>query len=102
MNELNSLSREVGPLTERKPMLKTNRKARRPAEDSERAVTEKPVEVVHVQLDAATHLRGEALRGEGTLEVLPDGYGFLRNARASYLSSPEDIYVSPAQIRRLA
>jgi len=38
--------------------------------------------------------------GEGVLEVLPDGYGFLRNASYSYLSSPDDIYVSPSQIRR--
>ncbi len=38
--------------------------------------------------------------GEGVLEVLPDGYGFLRNARYSYVSSPDDIYVSPSQIRR--
>jgi len=38
--------------------------------------------------------------GEGVLEVLPDGYGFLRNPRYSYLSSPDDIYVSPSQIRR--
>ena len=38
--------------------------------------------------------------GEGVLEVLPDGYGFLRNARYNYLSSSDDIYVSPSQIRR--
>ena len=38
--------------------------------------------------------------GEGVLEVLPDGYGFLRNPRYNYLSSPDDIYVSPSQIRR--
>ena len=38
--------------------------------------------------------------GEGVLEVLPDGYGFLRNTNYSYLSSPDDIYVSPSQVRR--
>ncbi|MHC4113774.1 MAG: transcription termination factor Rho [Planctomycetota bacterium] len=38
--------------------------------------------------------------GEGVLEVLPDGYGFLRNTSYNYLSSPDDIYVSPSQIRR--
>ncbi|MHC4123896.1 MAG: transcription termination factor Rho [Planctomycetota bacterium] len=38
--------------------------------------------------------------GEGVLEVLPDGYGFLRNTNYNYLSSPDDIYVSPSQIRR--
>jgi transcription termination factor Rho len=40
------------------------------------------------------------LYGEGVLEVLPDGYGFLRNTDYNYLSSPDDIYVSPSQIRR--
>jgi len=42
----------------------------------------------------------EVLYGEGVLEVLPDGFGFLRSANYSYLPSAEDIYVSPAQIRR--
>jgi transcription termination factor Rho len=45
--------------------------------------------------------KGHTLRGSGTLEVLPDGYGFLRQPQWNYLNSPEDIYVSPAQIRRL-
>jgi len=40
------------------------------------------------------------LYGEGVLEVLPDGYGFLRNPDYNYLSSPDDIYVSPSQIKR--
>jgi len=38
--------------------------------------------------------------GEGVLEVLPDGFGFLRSPKYSYLSSPDDVYVSPSQIRR--
>ncbi|MBF5058741.1 Transcription termination factor Rho [Candidatus Neptunochlamydia vexilliferae] len=42
----------------------------------------------------------EVLVGEGVLEVLPDGFGFLRSPNYNYLSSAEDIYVSPAQIRR--
>ena len=45
--------------------------------------------------------RGEIVRGSGTLEVLPDGYGFLRSQAHNYLASPEDIYVSPSQIRRM-
>src|SRR5262245_29650105 len=44
--------------------------------------------------------RGEVVRGSGTLEVLPDGYGFLRSQAHNYLASPEDIYVSPSLIRR--
>jgi transcription termination factor Rho len=42
----------------------------------------------------------EVLYGEGVLEVLPDGFGFLRSPQYNYLPSAEDIYVSPAQIRR--
>ncbi len=38
--------------------------------------------------------------GEGTLEILPDGFGFLRSSKYHYLSCPDDIYVSPSQIRR--
>ena len=38
--------------------------------------------------------------GEGTLEILPDGFGFLRSSQYHYLSCPDDIYVSPSQIRR--
>jgi transcription termination factor Rho len=45
--------------------------------------------------------RSMVVRGSGTLEVLPDGYGFLRSVAHNYLASPEDIYVSPSQIRRL-
>src|SRR5574341_794472 len=39
---------------------------------------------------------------EGVLEILPDGYGFLRRATRQYLASPDDIYVSPSQIKRCA
>ena len=38
--------------------------------------------------------------GEGTLEILPDGFGFLRSPDSNYLPGPDDIYVSPSQIRR--
>jgi len=44
--------------------------------------------------------RGQTVHGEGTLEVLPDGFGFLRMAERNYLNSVDDVYVSPAQIRR--
>src|SRR5690242_5286411 len=43
---------------------------------------------------------GEAIFGDGTLEVLQDGFGFLRSPDTSYLAGPDDIYVSPSQIRR--
>jgi len=43
---------------------------------------------------------GEDIYGDGVLEILQDGFGFLRSATASYLAGPDDIYVSPSQIRR--
>lgn len=44
--------------------------------------------------------RGEDIHGDGVLEILQDGFGFLRSAEESYLAGPDDIYVSPSQIRR--
>ncbi|MEO8308656.1 MAG: transcription termination factor Rho [Pseudomonadota bacterium] len=43
---------------------------------------------------------GENIYGEGVLEILQDGFGFLRSADASYLAGPDDIYISPSQVRR--
>jgi len=45
---------------------------------------------------------GEDIFGEGVLEILQDGFGFLRSAEGSYLAGPDDIYVSPSQIRRFS
>jgi len=44
--------------------------------------------------------KGEDISGDGVLEILQDGFGFLRSADCSYLAGPDDIYVSPSQIRR--
>jgi transcription termination factor Rho len=44
--------------------------------------------------------RGEALTTEGVLEILPEGYGFLRSQEWSYVASPDDVYISPSQIKR--
>ncbi|MFV1997475.1 MAG: transcription termination factor Rho [Acidiferrobacterales bacterium] len=44
--------------------------------------------------------KGENISGEGVVEILQDGFGFLRSADCSYLAGPDDIYVSPSQIRR--
>ncbi|MGI9569233.1 MAG: Rho termination factor N-terminal domain-containing protein, partial [Desulfobulbia bacterium] len=43
---------------------------------------------------------GEDIFGDGVLEILQDGFGFLRSGDSSYLAGPDDIYVSPSQIRR--
>lgn len=46
--------------------------------------------------------KGEAISGDGVLEIMQDGYGFLRSNNSSYLAGPDDIYVSPSQIRRFS
>jgi transcription termination factor Rho len=44
--------------------------------------------------------KGEDIYGDGVLEILQDGFGFLRSATGSFLAGPDDIYVSPSQVRR--
>ena len=46
--------------------------------------------------------KGEDITGGGVLEILQDGFGFLRSSDSSYLAGPDDIYVSPSQVRRFA
>jgi len=46
--------------------------------------------------------KGEDIYGDGVLEILQDGFGFLRSADSSYLAGPDDIYVSPSQVRRFS
>ncbi|MAY25855.1 MAG: transcription termination factor Rho [Polycyclovorans sp.] len=53
-----------------------------------------------VQLLRAAARRGEHIYAEGVLELMPDGYGFLRGPDASYAAGPDDVYLSPTQIRR--
>src|SRR6056300_892366 len=55
-----------------------------------------------VQILKAEEQKDDNLRARGTLEVLPDGYGFLRAADYNYLPGPDDIYVSPSQIKRFS
>lgn len=66
------------------------------------AVKEEPavkeVKQPHIRRDAKDDFLGD-VEGEGVLEVMPDGYGFLRSTDYNYLNSPDDIYVSPSQIK---
>ena len=43
---------------------------------------------------------GETITGDGVIEILPDGFGFLRAPESNYLPGPDDIYVSPSQVRK--
>ena len=58
-------------------------------------------ELIFAILQAQADKEGK-LRGSGVLEILPDGFGFLRAPDYNYLPGPDDIYVSPSQIRRLS
>ena len=87
------------------------RRGRKPrTQDGQEAVSPASAqaqEAVHVE-HAPQHVENEVItkddfageiEGEGVLEVMPDGYGFLRSADYNYLNSPDDIYVSPSQIK---
>jgi len=65
------------------------------------AATMRKQELIFALLQAHTEKNG-AIFGEGVLETLPDGFGFLRSPDYNYLPGPDDIYVSPSQIRRFA
>ena len=65
----------------------------------EGAVSMRKQELIFALLQAHAAANG-AIYGEGVLEILPDGFGFLRSPDYSYLPGPDDIYVSPSQIRR--
>jgi transcription termination factor Rho len=58
-------------------------------------------ELIFALLQACAAQNG-SIFGEGVLEILPDGFGFLRSPMSSYMPGPDDIYVSPSQIRRFA
>ncbi|MDD3651963.1 transcription termination factor Rho [Immundisolibacter sp.] len=65
----------------------------------EGAARQRKEEIIFALLKAHAK-KGEDIFGEGVMELLPDGYGFLRSNTNSYLASLDDIYVSPSQIRR--
>ena len=73
-----------------------SQKETEPKESEEQPKPELPVKEQREQ--QKEYFAGEII-GEGVLEVMPDGYGFLRSADYNYLNSPDDIYVSPSQIK---
>jgi hypothetical protein len=57
-------------------------------------------DIIFAILKKAAKNGGDDIAGDGVLEILQDGFGFLRSSEGSYLAGPDDIYVSPSQIRR--
>jgi transcription termination factor Rho len=93
--------------TEKPPMKLAELKAKSPADllafaeslEIENASTLRKQEMMFAILKQLA-LKDVVIDGEGTVEVLPDGFGFLRSPEANYLAGPDDIYVSPNQVKR--
>ncbi|MBL4740134.1 MAG: Rho termination factor N-terminal domain-containing protein, partial [Sneathiella sp.] len=69
--------------------------------DIENASTMRKQELLFAVLKSEAD-NGEIITGGGVLEILQDGFGFLRSPDANYLAGPDDIYISPSQIRRFS
>lgn len=82
----------------RKPRTQDGQEENSPAQVQETAHAEHAPQHVENEVITKDDFAGE-IEGEGVLEVMPDGYGFLRSADYNYLNSPDDIYVSPSQIK---
>ena len=65
----------------------------------ENASSMRKQELIFALLQACSSQNG-VIHSDGVLEILPDGYGFLRSPLSSYMAGPDDVYVSPSQIRR--
>ena len=97
----------VAPVAEEQPVeaaavpKRRGRKPKSAEEPAEQSVTE--VAAPRVREERAEVITKDdfvgEIEGEGVLEIMPDGYGFLRSADYNYLNSPDDIYVSPSQIK---
>ncbi|MBR6813548.1 MAG: transcription termination factor Rho, partial [Tidjanibacter sp.] len=89
------------PMAEERPKMEPRQRGRRakvelPPETEPTSIptyAEWDAEVMQHEIDSVT------VEGEGVLEIMPDGFGFLRSADYNYLNSPDDIYVSPSQIK---
>ena len=97
------------PVQETVAQPEPKRRGRKPKQDQEQAQEQESAQASQPEETPATRpyeeevitkddFAGE-IEGEGVLEIMPDGYGFLRSADYNYLNSPDDIYVSPSQIK---
>ncbi len=89
--------KEEEPQKEQHPKENSNIKHKKPEQD---VLPESDAPTLQERIDELTPQLGPYLFNEGTLEILPDGYGFLRSVNYNYKASPDDIYVSPSQIKR--
>ncbi len=105
--EIERIARSVDPKVAGEPLNMTDLQ-RMPLEDLHKVAEREGLSEVHAvptpdlifRILKARAARQGLMYGEGTLEVMPDGFGFLRSPEQSYLPGPDDIYVSPSQVRR--
>lgn len=85
---------------DKKPNPNQNKKGNPQKRNVHDVLPESSAETLQERIDEITPKLGGFLINEGTLEILPDGYGFLRSVNYNFSASPDDIYVSPSQIKR--
>ena len=95
-------TQEDGERKEETPAKETNEKKQEPKQAHDQAPKQEPKQEPKPEAQPKREYAFEregVIEAEGVLEMVPDGYGFLRSSDYNYLSSPDDIYISPAQIR---
>jgi transcription termination factor Rho len=95
-------TQEDGERKEETPAKETNEKKQEPKQSHDQAPKQEPKQEPKPEAQPKREYAFEregVIEAEGVLEMVPDGYGFLRSSDYNYLSSPDDIYISPAQIR---
>ncbi len=90
---------EVVTDEESKPARKGRKTRKAESAEEDEPMPAAPAALVEEQHNIQQEIENVIVEGEGVLEVMPDGYGFLRSADYNYLNSPDDIYVSPSQIK---
>jgi len=93
-----SYKKKEEPKESNKPRHNNNNRNKKKQEHD--LLPESEAETLEERIAELEPLLGQFLFNEGTLEILPDGYGFLRSVNYNYKASPDDIYVSPSQIKR--
>ncbi len=94
-----SYKKKEEPKENKKPRHNNNRNNNKKKQEHD-LLPESEAETLEERIRELEPELGQYLFNEGTLEILPDGYGFLRSVNYNYKASPDDIYVSPSQIKR--
>lgn len=94
-----SYKKKEEPKENKKPRHNNNRNNNKKKQEHD-LLPESEAETLEERIKELEPELGQYLFNEGTLEILPDGYGFLRSVNYNYKASPDDIYVSPSQIKR--